>query len=523
MKGAAVDTPAAPTSAASAGLAMSLATFAMAAASGIQAILYLDSFGVGGRTDGFFIAFGLYATFGVFSQSIRVTSVPLLVGYRARLGPREFAVVMAAIGLPVAIATIPLAGPLAALLAPGLSAANRAVTESALPLLGGAMVLQLWAAGAATLLAVRNRFGAVAFAYALGSAAGLVVFLFARGPAAELSLAWSMLAMAVVTCACSLFSAARSRPAGPERAPGQLRIGEAVAKAPLVLGRTAIYLAFNGLYVITIAFVSRSQAGDATVLSYTYLFASYLVSGTAFALGMGRIAEMRRATIADRAQALAETVVPGFRYSMLVVAPALMVLVLCVPTLAGNLLPSSLEATDVEQLRLFGALLVPWTIAAVAVNLLLPALLALGKARFVNALAIPLVVLQVAATAIGSALFGAGGAVGAFFIAPACLATALAFSGARGAAGSLAASLGRETLRFGGLATASFGLAGLIGFTVTGGTAAALIAGIGGSIAYLGLLPLVAPHESAVAIAALRRKKDAASTQATASRAPQVA
>ena len=47
---------------ASAGLAMSLATLAMAAASGLQALLYLSSFGISGRTDGFFVAFALYTT-----------------------------------------------------------------------------------------------------------------------------------------------------------------------------------------------------------------------------------------------------------------------------------------------------------------------------------------------------------------------------------------------------------------------------------------------------------------------------
>ena len=46
-----------------------------------------------------------------------------------------------------------------------------------------------------------------------------------------------------------------------------------------MLGSTAIYLAFNGLYVITLAFASNYNAGDATVLSYAYLFASYLVAG----------------------------------------------------------------------------------------------------------------------------------------------------------------------------------------------------------------------------------------------------
>ena len=65
-------------------MAMSIATFAMAAASAIQAVLYLGRFGTNARTDGFFVAFALYSTFGVFSQSLRVTSVPLLVEPGAR-------------------------------------------------------------------------------------------------------------------------------------------------------------------------------------------------------------------------------------------------------------------------------------------------------------------------------------------------------------------------------------------------------------------------------------------------------
>ena len=74
-------TPAAriPRSEARAGMAMSLATFAMAAASAAQAVLYLSLFGATEQTDGFFVAFAVYTTFGVFSQSLRLTSVPLLI------------------------------------------------------------------------------------------------------------------------------------------------------------------------------------------------------------------------------------------------------------------------------------------------------------------------------------------------------------------------------------------------------------------------------------------------------------
>src|SRR6266487_4164170 len=104
---------------AQAGMAMAAATFAMAAASGIQAALYLHSYGIDGRTDGFFVAFALYTVFGVFSQSIRVTSAPLLVGSDEGLSVREFAATLGIIAVPVALVTIPLAHPLAMLLAPG--------------------------------------------------------------------------------------------------------------------------------------------------------------------------------------------------------------------------------------------------------------------------------------------------------------------------------------------------------------------------------------------------------------------
>ena len=68
----------------------------------------------------------------------------------------------------------------------------------------------------------------------------------------------------------------------------------------MILGRTVIYLAFNVLFVITLSYASHAAVGDATVLSYAYLFASYLVAGTGMALGMSRIPEMTRGARAER-------------------------------------------------------------------------------------------------------------------------------------------------------------------------------------------------------------------------------
>lgn len=471
-----------------AGVAMAVATLAMGATSGIQALLYLSSFGIDGRTDGFFIAFALYTSFGVFSQSIRVTSAPLLVGARPRLKPVELAVALAAIAIPVAIATMPLAGPLAGLLAPGLGANGRGVTEAALPILGGAMILQLWAAGGATVLAVRDRFDRIAFSYIAGAGAGLVVYLIASQVAGELSLGWSMLAMAVVTSAAMLDGVRASRAGGSSEAgvTPSLGLRRLVRCVWMVLSSTAVYLAFNCLYVITLAFASKYGAGGATVLSYAYLFASYLVAATGFALGMSRIADMSRGVLADWREVIAATVPAGFRYAMLLVAPALAALIAGGATVIGEVLPKSFDPAEVEQLRVFAALLAAWTVAALLVNLLLPALFALGRTRLVNGLAPVVVGLHAAVTALAGALFGINGVVGAFCVVPAAFAAVLLIAGAGRGWAPIARELLRDGLRFTVLAAASFGLGVLVSEPLVSGIATPLLA-IGVGVVLYGL------------------------------------
>jgi hypothetical protein len=479
-----------------AGVAMAVATLAMALTSGIQALLYLSSFGVGGRTDGFFIAFALYSSFGVFSQSIRVTSAPLLVGVRSRLTTTEFAVALVAIAIPVGLATIPLAGPLASLLAPGLGKSARGVTESALPILGLAMILQLWAAGGATLLAVRDRFNTVAGAYIAGAGSGLVAYLAVYKAAGELSLGYSMLAMAAVTCALMLFGLRNSSDAAPATAPlRKLGVRRLFTTASLILGRTCIYLAFNALYLITLAFTTDFAPGDATVLSYAYLFASYLVAGTAFALGMSRIADMSRDFRADMRATLTETVPPGFRYSILICAPALAVFVTAGAALVGDLFPASFGPDDVRVLQGFVALLSIWTVAALLVNLLLPAMFAVGQARFTNLLAPVLLVVHVAASAVGGVLFGAYGVVGAAFIAPSLFAVAMLAKSGRETTSLLVGEIGRDAVRFLGTAAICFGAGALLGGALGAGLGSSLVSGCVGAALYVGALPLIAPAQ----------------------------
>ncbi|HEY7961333.1 MAG TPA: hypothetical protein VID29_05370 [Solirubrobacteraceae bacterium] len=512
---------------------MSLATFAMAAASAIQAVLYLSRFGTNARTDGFFVAFALYSTFGVFSQSLRLTSVGLLVEPGARLSVRRFAVVLALIAAGVLVLTGPLAGPVAALIAPGLKTAGRHVTAAALPVLGVAMALQLWASGGATVLAIRGRFTTIAAAYSCGAAAGLIAFLALMGRAGVQTLGWSMAAMSVVTCAWMLAGVRRSPryvprlasavpvepgvpapphapllPQAPGRSPGlppALRpLATLLRDCATVLGRTSIYLAFNLLFVITLAFASRSAAGSTTVLSYAYLFASYLVAGTGMALGMSSIPDLTRQARARRRALLASTVPRGFRYAMLLVAPALAGLIAAGAPLVHALLPHSLSAAQVHTLRGFALLLVPWTVAALLVNFLLPVLLALGRTRLLGALVPALLALHVGASAAGAALWGANGAVGAFWIAPATLAGALLLGGAgREGTRAVALQLGRDGARFLALAALAFGSGWALGGALGADLAQATAAGLIGCLAYLAGLGLVARRQLRVLLGAV--------------------
>ena len=487
---------------------MSIATFVMAAASGLQAVLYLSKFGINARTDGFFVAFAVYTTFGVFSQTLRLTTVPLLVEPRAKLAVRDFAAALVILAIPLLIATVPLAGPVSHLIAPGLGPVGRSVTASALPVLGIATILQLWAAGGATVLAVRDRFASIATAYIAGAIVGLVVFVGAIGRAGVQTLGWSMLAMAVVTCTTMLVGVAGS--GGLGRATTRLRAKALARSTGLVVGGTPVYLALNMLFVITLAFASHGAAGDTTVLSYAYLFASYLVAGTGTALGMSRIPELTRRAQFEGTRLVEDTVPQGYRYAMLLVAPAMAVLITAGAPLVHALLPHSLTSADVDRLRTFTALLAPWTVVALLANFLIPALLAAGRSRLLNQLALPLVAVHVVATAVGSALFGVDGAVAAITVAPACLVVVLLLAGAGERSSAVAQKLTSLTGAFAGLAILAFGLAWAISVPLPSSGLAALCAGAIGGLAYLAGLRVVARREVEVVLGALATRRGAA-------------
>jgi hypothetical protein len=189
---------------------------------------------------------------------------------------------------------------------------------------------------------------------------------------------------------------------------------------------------------------------------------------------------------------------------VLIVAPALAALIAAGATLIGEALPSSFDPSEVAQLRIFAALLCAWTVGALLVNLLLPALFALGRARLVNALAPAILVLHLGLTALGGLLFGANGVVAAFCLVPLGFAALLLVLGAgRGAAG-IAVRLAIDGLRFGLAAALAFGFGAAVGSALASGIAAPLVTVTVGSVLYLLATARLAPDQVRLLIGAVR-------------------
>ncbi len=527
-KGSGADAaPAEPTRAARAGLLMAVSTLAMAGGSAIQAVLYLGEYGATARTDAFFAAFAVYQVAGVFTQATRVSSVPLLVGAGA-IGMLRFFGGLLVIAVPVVLACGPLAGPVADVLAPSATGSAHDLAVGALRILCVAIVLQLGAAGAATLLGMRDRFEPVAAAYAVGALTGLVVFLLVR-TSGELALAWSMLAMAVVTTGWVFVALWKVRRAEVASGTGGLGwngyerksklLGQSATTAGHFLGRSVVYFVINAFFLVTLAIVGREGgAGAATVLSYAYLLASYLVAGTSTAVGISRAPDMvRGAQEEEWGTVVADTVPHGYRYAVLVSAPILAAGVVAASPVVEALLPTALGIGQADQLGRDILLMAPWTAAALLLNFAIPSLFALGQAKTVNALAPVALALHVAAALIGAQLGGVEGVIAAMAVAPLLFAAVLIVLGARALLGRVTHEIATDTLRAGGLAAVAFGLGAGVASLIDGSPllTAVVSLGIGGAV-YAGGTLVLAPRVVAVLLGAGRgaNHDDPAASQA---------
>ena len=191
---------------------------------------------------------------------------------------------------------------------------------------------------------------------------------------------------------------------------------------------------------------------------------------------------------------------------MLICAPALAGLVAAGASMIGDVFPRELRRHgDVAPCSVFAALLCAWTVAALLVNLLLPAMFALGRAALVNLLAPALSSLHVAATRSAGALRRRRGGRRRLRRSPLCFAVVLLYIGAGDVRWHLARQLARDGLRLGGTAVVSYGAAALLGAALADGIVEAMITAVCGTILYVVLaFAAAAPEQVRLVIRSLR-------------------
>src|SRR5438552_2335434 len=171
-RGATESMPATRKSAVRSGVATGLSSLAVAGSAAGAGVLLAHFFGRNERTDGLFVAYGVYLVLSIAAQAFRTVVLPQLTRDAVSLGGETVAYLLALGGAGVVAvgATVALAGPLGRALTAHPASAD--VASRALPWLVAAGFLQLIAALAASALAARDSYEVAAFGYPVGAAGG---------------------------------------------------------------------------------------------------------------------------------------------------------------------------------------------------------------------------------------------------------------------------------------------------------------------------------------------------------------
>jgi hypothetical protein len=434
------------------GLLTGISIAAVSGSAAVLGVILSRKFGHGVKTDGFFAAYGVYLALVLIAGSLRVIVLPRFVTARAagRLGA-EFGAWLAALAVPLALVTVAaVAWPHGIASALTANEAARAQAAELLPWIIPSAVAQIVAGLVASALAALDDYEWAAFGFAAGSIAGVVVTLALVGHGV-VAFGWGLAVNGALTLAIPLAALLARRGAGlPDaRFWGRLlELGEGVA----------LPVALQGLYVISYRFASGLGPGRATTFSYAYLIAAFLVSITAASIAL--VATVPFAREGSSPARVARHVVAISWLSLVLVAAASGVFALVGEPIARRVLGASYGGGTGAELGRLVAYLAPWMVASIAVTVAYPLVFVRGRARWLPALALAVLALQVLVAWGARAAFGLGGiAAGLALTTAVVLAVLLA---ALGALAAVARGLLHAAAVCGGLAALAFGLPRLV-------------------------------------------------------------
>jgi len=468
--------PATRKSAVRSGVATGLSSLAVAGSAAGAGVLLAHFFGRNERTDGLFVAYGVYLVLSIAAQSFRTVVLPQLTREAVSLGGETVAYLLALVGAGVVVvgATVALAGPLGRALTAHEVSAH--VASRVLPWLVAAGFLQLVAALAASALAARDSYEVAALAYAAGAVVALVLFaaLHSHG---EVSLAWALTANGAVTAAIPLGALGRMGVLGMRARGGSLaRLGRLATGA-------AVPIALQAMFVVALRFAAGLGTGKATSLNYAYLIAAVLVVATASSVALISSAPLTRRGI-DVEEAITHVVHSSW-LSLALIAAAAGVFALAGGKVVGPILGGAYGGEVGRELGRLVAYLAPWMVVSVAFTLTFPLLFVLERARGLVAIAVVGLAVSVPIVLAGRELAGLAGIAGALAVSTGLVLAALLVAVSGGALWRTAAELGRLALQVAVLAALAFGLASLLG-----GFAGAAV----GLVAYAALLAALRPR-----------------------------
>jgi peptidoglycan biosynthesis protein MviN/MurJ (putative lipid II flippase) len=456
----------------------------------LLALLVLFVFGKTPKTDGLFTAYGVYGVLLMLAQSLRTTVVARLVEAPSlwRAFDHYLGAVLA-LTLAAAVPLVALADPLAHLLTGHAAGDAHDAARTGLWLFALAGGAQLLAAIGAAALGALDRFVPVSVAYLAAGVASIAGVAVLSGPL-------DVDAVPVAVAAGSLLNAAlmtRSLLAAGwrphRRVVGSLRaLGRRVW---IMVSGAALYAASQAIFVVSLALAARIGSGAATVYTYAFFAASFIVGASSGSVGIVLAAPLAQTW--DRSPAsLTPHLRTIVRLGAVLIAPVLGVAAVAGDDLAAAVLGSKLDGADTQALAGSFLALAGYMFAMLAVTVPLLAAFALSRYPAVAAVSLGALVVHVglsvaaattdrlewlAVAASASTILMLVGLLGVVF--------------GRDAGRSLAATAGELVAPL-ALAALTFGAAGVVTIAVTGGAAAVAAAALA-CLAYVALLRALLP------------------------------
>jgi O-antigen/teichoic acid export membrane protein len=442
------------------GLATGLSTLAVSGSAALAGAYLAHKFGRDAKTDGFLAAYGVYLVIVFAAQAFRLVIVPDLTRAAAedRLTAEfvSYASAFLAVGIPVSVLTLALAGPIGNALTGRLPGEAASVASDAIVFLMPAAFGQLLAALAASALAAGDSYTIAAVGYATGATVNLIVFVLFADAHGLIALAWGVSINAAIAFGVPLAALLLSG-----RLRGSRRGGIAIApRLWRLVQAAAVPLALQGMYVIALRGASGLGEGNQTSLTYAYLVAATLVAATASSLSLISSAPLTRRGV--DAEGAADHVVHASWFSLALIGAAAGVLAL----IGGDIVHAALGGafagevgTELGHLVIY---LAPWMVASVAFAVTFPIMFVLERPAFLLPVAAGALILHVIVTLLMRALWGLDGLAVALAVSTFAVIVVLMAAVSGRMLERAAVGLAQAALVIGALVTVSFGLPALV-------------------------------------------------------------